>query len=94
MDQGNLPFAKVSGGISNVSFSFRAHAVREAMHSAFLYHAIKAGLDMGIVNAGMLAVYEEVPKNFWHWSRRLLNRRPDATERLINSRIGEAKRQG
>ncbi|MGA2788591.1 MAG: homocysteine S-methyltransferase family protein, partial [Verrucomicrobiota bacterium] len=60
----NLPLAKVSGGISNVSFSFRGNnAVREAMHSAFLYHAIKAGLDMGIVNAGMLAVYEEVPKH-------------------------------
>jgi 5-methyltetrahydrofolate--homocysteine methyltransferase len=81
----NLPFAKVSGGISNVSFSFRGNnAVREAMHSAFLYHAIKAGLDMGIVNAGMLAVYEEVPKELLALVEDvLLNRRPDATERLI-----------
>jgi len=81
----NLPFAKVSGGISNVSFSFRGNnAVREAMHSAFLYHAIKAGLDMGIVNAGMLAVYEEVPKELLELVEDvLLNRRPDATERLI-----------
>jgi 5-methyltetrahydrofolate--homocysteine methyltransferase len=81
----NLPLAKVSGGISNVSFSFRGNnAVREAMHSAFLYHAIKAGLDMGIVNAGMLAVYEEVPKDLLELVEDvLLNRRPDATERLI-----------
>jgi 5-methyltetrahydrofolate--homocysteine methyltransferase len=81
----NLPYAKVSGGISNVSFSFRGNnAVREAMHSAFLYHAIKAGLDMGIVNAGMLGVYEEVPKDLLALVEDvLLNRRPDATERLI-----------
>ncbi len=81
----NLPLAKVSGGISNVSFSFRGNnAVREAMHSAFLYHAIKAGLDMGIVNAGMLAVYEEVPKDLLELVEDvLLNRRTDATERLI-----------
>jgi 5-methyltetrahydrofolate--homocysteine methyltransferase len=81
----NLPHAKVSGGISNVSFSFRGNnAVREAMHSAFLYHAIRAGLDMGIVNAGMLAVYEEVPKDLLALVEDvLLNRRPDATERLI-----------
>ena len=81
----NLPHAKVSGGISNVSFSFRGNnAVREAMHSAFLYHAIKAGLDMGIVNAGMLAVYEEVPKDLLELVEDvLLNRRTDATERLI-----------
>jgi len=81
----NLPRAKVSGGISNVSFSFRGNnAVREAMHSAFLYHAIKAGLDMGIVNAGMLAVYEEVPKDLLELVEDvLLNRRPNATERLI-----------
>ena len=60
----NLPRAKVSGGISNISFSFRGNnAVREAMHTAFLYHAIKAGLDMGIVNAGMLGIYEEIPKD-------------------------------
>jgi 5-methyltetrahydrofolate--homocysteine methyltransferase len=81
----NLPLAKVSGGISNVSFSFRGNnVVREAMHSAFLYHAIKAGLDLGIVNAGMLAVYEEVPKDLLELVEDvLLNRRPDATERLI-----------
>jgi len=81
----NLPLARVSGGISNVSFSFRGNnAVREAMHSAFLYHAIQAGLDMGIVNPGMLAVYEEVPKDLLELVEDvLLNRRPDATERLI-----------
>jgi 5-methyltetrahydrofolate--homocysteine methyltransferase len=81
----NLPFARVSGGISNISFSFRGNnAVREAMHSAFLFHAIKAGLDMGIVNAGMLAVYEEIPKDLLELVEDvLLNRRPDATERLV-----------
>ena len=81
----NLPRAKVSGGISNVSFSFRGNnAVREAMHSAFLYHAIKAGLDMGIVNAGMLGIYEEIPKDLLELVEDvLLNRRPDATERLV-----------
>ena len=81
----NLPRAKVSGGISNISFSFRGNnAVREAMHSAFLYHAIRAGMDMGIVNAGMLAVYEEVPKELLALVEDvLLNRRADATERLI-----------
>ena len=81
----NLPFARVSGGISNVSFSFRGNnVVREAMHSAFLYHAIKAGLDMGIVNPGMLAVYEEIPKDLLELVEDvLLNRRPDATERLV-----------
>jgi 5-methyltetrahydrofolate--homocysteine methyltransferase len=81
----NLPHAKVSGGISNISFSFRGNnAVREAMHSAFLYHAIRAGLDMGIVNAGMLEVYEEVPKELLRLVEDvLLNRRDDATERLI-----------
>ncbi|MDB6121666.1 MAG: metH [Pedosphaera sp.] len=81
----NLPLAKVSGGISNISFSFRGNnTVREAMHSAFLYHAIKAGLDMGIVNAGMLEVYEEIPKELLELVEDvLLNRRPDATERLI-----------
>ncbi len=81
----NLPLAKVSGGLSNVSFSFRGNnAVREAMHTAFLYHAIKAGLDMAIVNAGMLAVYEEVPKDLLERVEDvLLNRRPDATERLV-----------
>ncbi|MBK7974927.1 MAG: methionine synthase [Deltaproteobacteria bacterium] len=81
----NLPLAKVSGGVSNISFSFRGNnAVREAMHSAFLYHAIRAGLDMGIVNAGMLAVYEEIPKDLLERVEDvLLNRRPDATERLV-----------
>jgi 5-methyltetrahydrofolate--homocysteine methyltransferase len=81
----NLPRAKVSGGVSNISFSFRGNnTVREAMHSAFLYHAIKAGLDMGIVNPGMLAVYEEIPKDLLALVEDvLLNRRLDATERLV-----------
>jgi 5-methyltetrahydrofolate--homocysteine methyltransferase len=80
-----LPGAKVSGGVSNVSFSFRGNnPVREAMHSAFLYHAIKAGLDMAIVNAGMLGVYEEIPRDLLERIEDvLLNRRPDATERLV-----------
>src|SRR5699024_246695 len=82
----HLPLAKVSGGLSNISFSFRGNLqVRDAMHSAFLYHAIQAGLDMAIVNAGQLEVYEEI-----HGELRelvedvLLNRRNDATERLVN----------
>ena len=81
----SLPYAKVSGGVSNISFSFRGHnVVREAMHSAFLYRAIQAGLDMGIVNAGQLAIYEEIPKDLLHLVEDvLLNRRPDATERLL-----------
>jgi 5-methyltetrahydrofolate--homocysteine methyltransferase len=81
----NLPFAKVSGGVSNISFSFRGNnKVREAMHSAFLYHAIAAGMDMGIVNAGMLEVYEEIdPELKVLVEDVLLNRRPDATERLV-----------
>ncbi|MBT4227139.1 MAG: methionine synthase, partial [Verrucomicrobia bacterium] len=80
-----LPLAKVSGGVSNISFSFRGNnGVREAMHSAFLYHAIRAGLDMGIVNAGMLEVYEEIsPDLLERVEDVLLNRRPDATERLV-----------
>jgi 5-methyltetrahydrofolate--homocysteine methyltransferase len=80
-----LPLAKVSGGLSNISFSFRGNtAVREAMHAAFLYHAIRAGMDMGIVNAGQLAVYEEIPKDLLELVEDvLLNRRPDATERLV-----------
>src|SRR5205085_11162166 len=80
-----LPLAKVSGGLSNISFSFRGNnAVREAMHSAFLYHAIQAGLDLGIVNAGMLEGYEEIPKDLLELVEDvLLNRRPDATERLV-----------
>ncbi|HEY9171651.1 MAG TPA: homocysteine S-methyltransferase family protein, partial [Verrucomicrobiae bacterium] len=89
----HLPGARVSGGISNVSFSFRGHnAVREAMHSAFLFHAIQAGLDMAIVNAGMLAVYEEIPKDLLELVEDvLLNRRPDATERLV--KFGERLKQ-
>ena len=81
----NLPGAKVSGGVSNVSFSFRGNnVVREAMHSAFLYHGIKAGMDMGIVNAGMIEVYDEIPKDLLeHVEDVLLNRRDDATERLL-----------
>ncbi len=80
----HLPLAKVSGGVSNISFSFRGNnAVREAMHSAFLYHAIRAGMDMGIVNAGQLAVYDEIPKDLLELVEDvLLNRRTDATERL------------
>jgi 5-methyltetrahydrofolate--homocysteine methyltransferase len=82
----NLPHAKVSGGVSNISFSFRGNnKVREAMHSAFLYHAITAGMDMGIVNAGMLEVYEEIEPELKELVEDvLLNRRPDATERLVD----------
>ncbi len=82
----NLPGAKVSGGVSNVSFSFRGNnPVREAMHSAFLYHAGKAGMDMGIVNPGMLEVYDEIqPELLKHVEDVLLNRDPDATERLLD----------
>ena len=81
----NLPGAHVSGGVSNISFSFRVNTpVREAMHSAFLYHAIRAGMDMGIVNAGVLAVYEDIPKDLLERVEDvLLNRRDDATERLV-----------
>ncbi len=80
-----LPYCKVSGGLSNISFSFRGNnVVREAMHTAFLFHAIKAGLDMAIVNAGQLGVYEEIPKDLLELVEDvLLNRRPDATERLV-----------
>jgi 5-methyltetrahydrofolate--homocysteine methyltransferase len=82
----NLPHAKVSGGVSNISFSFRGNnKVREAMHSAFLFHAISAGMDMGIVNAGMLEVYEEIEPELKELVEDvLLNRRPDATERLVD----------
>jgi 5-methyltetrahydrofolate--homocysteine methyltransferase len=81
----NLPGAKVSGGVSNVSFSFRGNdKVREAMHSAFLYHAIQNGMDMGIVNPAMLEVYDDIDKVLLeHVEDVLLNRRPDATERLL-----------
>ncbi|MCF6332139.1 MAG: methionine synthase [Draconibacterium sp.] len=81
----NLPHAKTSGGISNVSFSFRGNnVVREAMHSVFLFYAIKAGLDMGIVNPGMLQIYDEIPKDLLEKCEDLiLNRRPDGTEQLL-----------
>ena len=81
----NLPYAKVSGGVSNLSFSFRGNnIVREAIHSVFLYYAIKAGMDMGIVNAGMLQIYEEIePELLQHVEDVVLNRREDATERMI-----------
>lgn len=81
----NLPFAKVSGGVSNVSFSFRGNEpVREAIHTVFLYHAIKAGLDMGIVNAGQIGIYDEIPEaTLVLVEDVILNRRADATERLL-----------
>ena len=80
------PGAKISGGVSNISFSFRGNdLVREAMHAAFLYHAIQAGMDMGIVNAGMIEVYEEIPKDLLQLVEDVLfNRKPDATEALTN----------
>ena len=80
-----LPYALISGGVSNVSFSFRGNnPVREAIHSVFLYHAIQAGMDMGIVNAGQLAIYEEIPRELRDRVEDvILNRRPDATERLL-----------
>lgn len=94
----NLPHAYISGGVSNISFSFRGNdPVREAIHAAFLYHAIQAGMDMGIVNAGQLAVYEEVDKELLtHVEDVLFNRCPDATERLValaETVRGEGKRQ-
>ena len=81
----NLPYAKVSGGVSNLSFSFRGNdAVREAMHTAFLYHAVRAGMSMGIVNAGQLGVYEEIePQLLEHVEDVIFSRREDATERMI-----------
>ena len=81
----HLPFALVSGGLSNVSFSFRGNnVVREAMHTVFLFHAIKSGLDMGIVNAGQLGIYDEIPKKLLEYIEDvLLNHREDATERLV-----------
>src|SRR5690348_12330905 len=80
-----LPHALISGGVSNVSFAFRGNdPVREAMHSVFLYHAIRAGMDMGIVNAGQLAIYEQIaPELRERVEDVILNRRPDATERLL-----------
>ncbi len=82
----NLPHAKISGGISNLSFSFRGNnTIREAMHSIFLYHAIKAGLDMGIVNAGMLQIYDEIPGELLKLCTDVIfNKHPQATEKLIN----------
>src|SRR5690349_14350762 len=79
------PGARTSGGISNLSFSFRGNdVVREAMHSAFLFHAVRAGLDMGIVNAGQLVVYQDIqPELLERVEDVLFNRRPDATERLV-----------
>ena len=93
------PGVKISGGISNLSFSFRGNdLVREAIHSAFLYHAISAGLDMGIVNAGQLAVYEDIPKDLLERVEDIIfNRRPDATERLVElaaTVTGGATRRG
>jgi 5-methyltetrahydrofolate--homocysteine methyltransferase len=81
-----FPGVRVSGGVSNLSFSFRGNdRVREAIHSAFLYHAIRAGLDMGIVNAGQLAVYEDIPKDLLELVEDIIfDRRPDATERLVD----------
>jgi len=81
----HLPYAKVSGGVSNVSFSFRGNEpVREAIHTVFLYYAIKAGMDMGIVNAGQLGVYDDLPKDLLeHCEDLILNRRPDAAERMV-----------
>ncbi|UII76856.1 methionine synthase [Flagellimonas sp. HMM57] len=92
----NLPYCSVSGGVSNVSFSFRGNnPVREAMHSVFLYHAIKAGMNMGIVNPTMLEVYDDIPKDLLeHVEDVILNRRDDATERLLDfaeSVVGKAK---
>ena len=80
-----LPHALISGGVSNMSFSFRGNtAVREAMHAVFLYHAVQAGMDMGIVNAGQLAVYADIPPDLRERIEDVvLNRRPDGTERLL-----------
>lgn len=92
----NLPYCNVSGGVSNVSFSFRGNnPVREAMHSVFLYHAIKAGMNMGIVNPTMLEIYDDIPKDLLaHVEDVMLNRRDDATERLLDfaeSVVGKTK---
>ncbi|MBM73802.1 MAG: methionine synthase [Proteobacteria bacterium] len=94
----NLPHAKVSGGVSNISFSFRGNdTIREAIHSVFLYHAIRAGMDMGIVNAGQLTVYEDIPVDLKELVEDLvLNKREDATERLLEIAAqvkGEAKKK-
>jgi 5-methyltetrahydrofolate--homocysteine methyltransferase len=86
----NLPHARVSGGVSNLSFAFRGNNyLREAMHAVFLYHAVKEGMDMGIVNAGALPVYDEIPKDLLAAIEDLIfNRRPDATERLLDMSAG------
>ena len=91
----NLPNVRVSGGVSNVSFSFRGNdPVREVMHTVFLYHAIRAGLDMGIVNAGQLGVYADIPTDVRERVEDVIwNRRPDATERLIEI-AGQVKGEG
>lgn len=90
-----FPLSHVSGGVSNISFSFRGiNSIREAMHSAFLYHAIRAGMDIGIVNAGMVTVYDEIPKDLLEIVEdALLNRKPDATERLLKY-AETAKKEG
>ena len=96
------PYAKISGGVSNLSFGFRGvNVIREAMHSVFLYHAIKAGMDMGIVNAGMLQVYDDIPKDLLELvTDVILNKRPEATEALLDrslierERAEEAKKDG
>ncbi len=90
-----LPHALISGGVSNVSFSFRGNnAIREAIHAVFLYHAIRAGLTLGIVNAGQLAIYEEIPKELRELCEDVvLNRRPDATDRLVDA-AGTFKGEG
>src|SRR5262249_45666903 len=92
------PGVRVSGGVSNLSFAFRGNdRIREAMHSAFLYHAIRAGLDMAIVNAGQLVVYEDIPKDMLEMVEDVIfDRRPDATERLVEfakSVSGEGSRR-
>ncbi len=82
-----MPLVHISGGVSNLSFSFRGNEpVREAMHSVFLYHAIQAGMDMGIVNAGQLAVYDDIPAELRELCEDVvLNRRDDATDRLLDA---------
>ena len=94
----NLPGASVSGGVSNVSFSFKGNnAVREAMHSAFLYHAIQRGMNMGIVNPSLLGVFDDIDKKLLeHVEDVLLNKRDDATERLLDfaeNFIGKKKKK-
>src|SRR5204862_4134907 len=90
----HLPGAKVSGGVSNVSFSFRGNdPLREAIHAVFLFHAIQAGMDMGIVNAGALPLYEDIPAELREKAEDLvLDRRPDATERLLAVATGMGPR--